>query len=57
MAGGKDREVIIFSLKIKVFIRKSKISDIGIVTMIGNTNVTMFLFLIYVPTCDTLYRT
>lgn len=57
MAGGKDREVIIFSLIIKVFIRKSKISDIGIVIMIGNTNVTMFLFLIYAPTCDTLYRT
>lgn len=57
MAGGKDREVIIFSLIIKVFIRKSKISDTGIVTMIGNTNVTMFLFLIYVPTCDTFYRT
>lgn len=57
MAGGKDREVIIVSFIIKVFIRKSKISDIGILTMIGNTNVTMFLFLIYVPTCDTLYRT
>lgn len=41
MASGKDRAVIIFPLIIKIFIRKSKISDIGIVTMIGKTKVKM----------------